>query len=153
MKKYLILLFVMVASLSACKKDTFDESAQAAKDDAQIREYLAANKITAVADPSGIYYKVVTPGDSNYPRASSNVTVEYVGKLMSDGTTFDSNTTFTTALTSVIRGWTIGLQHIGVGGTIILYIPSGLAYGNSESGAIPKNAVLIFTITLTSINS
>jgi len=153
MKKALILLFVMVAGLSACKKDpVYDTAAHAAEDDAKIRQYLSDNKISAVADPSGLYYTVVTPGNNNYPRSSSNVTVSYVGKLMSNGNTFDSNTSFTTPMTSVIRGWTVGLQHISVGGTIVLYIPSTQAYQDVEKDAIPKNSVLIFTITLTSIN-
>jgi len=156
MKKYLLILFVLVGGLSACKKDTsadtvFDNAAQLATDDVTINNYLSANKLTAIKDPSGLYYRIVTPGTGAYPTSGSTVTVSYVGKLV-DGTQFDSNTAFTASLLSgVITGWRIGVPHINVGGTIELYIPSTMGYGNTATGSIPANSVLIFTITLTSI--
>lgn len=153
MKKYLLILFVAVAALSSCSKDdsTFDTSAQAATDDANIQAYLKANNITdAVHDASGLYYKVVTPGTGNYPIATSTVTVNYTGKLL-NGTQFDTGTAFVANLNGgVIKGWTIGLQHINTGGRINLYIPSAMGYGNADNGAIPKNSVLIFTIDVIS---
>jgi len=154
MKRYILLLCVLVMSVSACKKDTatFDYSAQYFKDDALLQKYFSDNKLTnVIQDPSGLYYQVTTQGNGSYPTGASTVTVSYTGKLL-DGTVFDSNTSFSTPLLSVIRGWTIGLQHVKTGGTIMLYIPSGLGYGNVDNGAIPANSVLIFTITLTSIN-
>jgi FKBP-type peptidyl-prolyl cis-trans isomerase len=152
MKKYLLILFVLVAGLSACKKtDDFDANAQAATDDAAIQAYLKTNNITAVKDPSGLYYQVVTAGTGNYPTSSSTVTVNYVGKLL-NGTQFDASNGFKTSLGAVVRGWTIGVPHVQVGGTIKLFIPSGLGYGNNATGSIPANSVLIFTIDLLSIN-
>jgi FKBP-type peptidyl-prolyl cis-trans isomerase FkpA len=151
MKKYLLILCVLFTAFSACKKsDDFDATKQAATDDAAIQAYLTAKNITAVKDFSGLYYQVVTPGTGAYPTASSTVTVKYVGTLL-NGTQFDSSTSFTTALSGVIKGWTIGLQHINATGRINLFIPSGLAYGNTETGSIPKNSVLLFTIDLVSI--
>jgi FKBP-type peptidyl-prolyl cis-trans isomerase FkpA len=148
MKKYLLIVCVLIASCSACKKsDNFDASAQAATDDANIQAYLKAKSITATKDPSGLYYQVVTPGTGAYPTSASTVTVNYSGKLL-DGTAFDSSNGFVTPLTSVIAGWTIGIPHINVGGRIILFIPSGLGYKNSSAGSIPANSVLIFTVDL-----
>ena len=147
-----MILFVLVAGLSACKKDDdFDATAQAATDDATIQAYLKANNITAVKDVSGLYYQVTTPGTGAYPTSGSTVTVNYVGKLL-NGTQFDAGTGFKTSLGSVIRGWTIGVPHVQTGGTINLYIPSGLGYANTATGAIPANSVLVFRIDLLSIN-
>jgi len=154
MKRYILLFCVMIMSVSACKKTdpTFDYSAQYFTDDALLQKYFSSNNITnLIQDPSGLYYKVATQGTGVYPTASANVTVSYTGTLL-DGTVFDTNQSFSTSLQNVIRGWTIGLQHVKTGGTIILYIPSGLGYGNVVNGAIPANSVLIFTITLISIN-
>jgi FKBP-type peptidyl-prolyl cis-trans isomerase len=39
-----------------------------------------------------------------------------------------------------------------VGGQRQLIIPPNLAYGSSGSGSIPGNAILVFNITLNSIN-
>ena len=155
MKKYLLILFVVVAGLSSCSKDStdnFDAGAQAATDDANIQAYLKTNNITtAVHDPSGLYYQVVTPGTGAYPVTTSKVTVNYVGKLL-NGTQFDANTAFVADLNGgVIKGWTVGLQHINTGGRIILFIPSAMGYGNTDTGSIPKNSVLIFTIDVIGI--
>lgn len=155
MKKYLLILCVLVAGLSSCSKDdssTFDVAAQSAKDDAAIQAYISANNITGtVHDPSGLYYKVVTPGTGVYPTATSTVTVNYVGKLL-NGTQFDASNAFVANLNGgVIQGWTVGLQHINVGGNIILFVPSAMGYGNNDNGAIPKNSVLVFNITVLSI--
>ncbi len=154
MKKYILILCVLITGLSACKKKEetpFDANIQATADDAQIQAYLKANSITAVKDASGLYYTVVTEGTGNYPAATNSVTVNYIGKLMTSGTQFDARTGLTFSLGEVIKGWTIGLQKVRSGGRINLYIPSALGYGNVGNSAIPANSVLIFTIDLISI--
>ena len=154
MKKYLLLLSFIVFAFSACKKDSFDASKQAATDDAEIKAYIAANNITAVKDPSGLYYSVVTPGTGAYPTANSNVTINYSGKLLNGSFFAASGSNLTSSLSQLIRGWQIGIPHINIGGRIILLIPSALGYGNSSPGAgIPANSVLIFTIDLQSFNN
>ncbi|PTQ99950.1 FKBP-type peptidyl-prolyl isomerase-like protein [Mucilaginibacter yixingensis] len=154
MKKFILILLVVAAGFSGCKKDstdTFDAEAQAATDDATIQAYIANNHLSMTKDVSGFYYKIVTPGTGKYPTAASTVTVSYVGKLL-NGTQFDANDNFSTALTAVVRGWTLGLQHINEGGTIFLIIPSAMGYANVDNGAIPANSVLTFTITLKSVD-
>jgi len=155
MKKYLLLLSFVIVAISSCKKDSFDATKQAATDDAAIQAYLKANSITAIKDPSGVYYEVVTPGTGAYPTATSTVSVNYSGKLL-DGSFFapSGSTIAATSLTSLIKGWQYGIPHINVGGRIVLFIPSGLGYGDSSPGAgIPANSVLIFTIDLLSFSN
>lgn len=152
MKKYLLLLAVFVAAFSSCSKDSFDPAKQAAKDDAAIQTYIAANNITATKDPSGVYYQVITPGTGAYPNANSLITVNYTGKLL-NGTVFDSGNLPSTALNTLVKGWQYGIPHINTGGRILLLIPSALGYGNSAQGSIPANSVLIFTIDLTGFSN
>ncbi|MGN6639951.1 MAG: FKBP-type peptidyl-prolyl cis-trans isomerase [Mucilaginibacter sp.] len=147
MKKYLLLLFLIPAAFSSCKKDNYDPVKQAASDDAAIQAYIKAHNITATKDSSGLYYEVVTPGTGNYPNINSTVTVNYTGKLL-NGTVFDSATSYQTLLSNVVKGWQIGIPHINTGGRILLLIPSALGYGNQAEGSIPKNSVLVFTIDL-----
>jgi FKBP-type peptidyl-prolyl cis-trans isomerase FkpA len=155
MKKLLILCSILVLGLSACKSDKtepFDAAKQAAIDDAAIQAYIKANNITATKDASGLYYQVLTPGTGAYPTASSTVTVQYTGKLL-NGTGFDSGT-YTTGLattSNVIEGWKVGIPHINTGGRLLLLTPSALGYGNKETGPIPANSVLVFSIDLTGI--
>lgn len=145
----------MIAGLSACKKsDKFDAEAQAKLDDAQIVKYLADNNITATKDGSGLYYQITTPGSAEKPTVSNGIYITYEGKLMSNGTVFDSKTTpyYFENMTSLIQGWQIGVPKIGKGGSIKLFVPSGLGYKNEASGSIPANSVLIFDITLVNFN-
>ncbi len=150
MKKLIPLLCFFLIVVSSCKKDSFNAAVQAANDDATIQAYIKANSLTdVVKDPSGLYYKVVTPGIGKYPDAAATVTVNSTGKL-TDGTIFDTETALTIPLTNVIRGWQLGLPHINNGGRILLLIPSSLGYGNTANGGIPKNSVLIFTVDMLS---
>lgn len=54
-------------------------------------------------------------------------------------------------LDRVIRGWTEGMQLIGPGGKIILYIPAELAYGARGPREIGPNAALEFEVDLISV--
>lgn len=152
MKRYLLLLAVFVTVFSSCSKDSFDPAKQAAKDDAAIQAYIAANNITATKDPSGIYYQVITPGTGAYPTVNSKVTVNYTGKLL-NGIVFDSGNLPSTALSTLVKGWQYGIPHINTGGRILLLIPSALGYGNTTQGSIPANSVLIFTVDLTGFSN
>ncbi len=150
MKKYLLLICLLTIVFSSCKKSTatFNAAQQATIDDGLIQSYISANHITATRDPSGVYYQIITPGTGAYPTASSNVNVNYTGKLL-DGSVFAPTANLSSSLTALIQGWQIGIPHINAGGRILLIIPSALGYGNSSPGAgIPANAVLVFTIDL-----
>jgi len=157
MKRYLLFFCLIITALSACKKsdtDNFDHEAQAKIDDAKIVAYLATNNITAVKDPSGLYYQIITPGSADKPILSNGPYITYRGSLMETGVVFDEKTTpyYFSKLDGLIEGWKIGLPKIGKGGRIMLYVPSGLGYKNTDTGTIPANSVLIFDITLVNFN-
>ena len=149
MKKSFLLLAFFALVFSACKKSStnVDPAVQAAADDAKIQAYIKANNITAVKDPSGLYYQILVPGSGATATTSSTIRVAYTGKLL-DGTQFDTNANFTTVLSGVVKGWQIGIPFVKPGGRILLLIPSALGYGSTVAGSIPANSVLVFTIDL-----
>jgi FKBP-type peptidyl-prolyl cis-trans isomerase FkpA len=157
MKTYLLFFFLIITAFSACKKsdkDNFDHEAQAKLDDAQIVAYLASKSITAVKDPSGLYYQIITPGGAVKPTLDNGPYITYKGTLMSTATVFDEKTSpyYFANINGLIEGWKIGLPKIGKGGRIMLFVPSGLGYKNQDQGSIPANSVLIFDITLVDFN-
>jgi FKBP-type peptidyl-prolyl cis-trans isomerase FklB len=119
--------------------------------------FLAANKAKegVVTLPSGLQYKVVTPGKGPKPAATDTVVCNYRGTLI-DGTEFDSSykrgQPATFPVGQVIPGWTEALQLMPVGSKWQLFIPPDLAYGErSPSPVIGVNSTLIFDIELLSI--
>ena len=148
--RLIIGLFLFVGVFSSCKKDSYDAEEQAKIDDGLIVDFIAKNSIVAVKHSSGLYYQILTPGSGNTSFSSStNVTVNYEGKLLNGKGFEKSSVPATFSLGGLIQGWQIGIPLIQKGGKIRLIIPSTLAYKNqSPSGAIPANSVLDFTIDL-----
>ena len=114
---------------------------------------LKANKnITEL--PDGLRYEVLQPGDGPGPKPTDSVKVNYTGTLI-NGTIFDSSAQRGPAefeLSKVIAGWTEGLQKVGKGGKLKLYVPPQLGYGDDGRPGIPPGAVLIFDIELLDFN-
>lgn len=120
--------------------------------------FLAENKTKdgVQETESGLQYKIIDSGDDIKPAAEDMVTVHYTGTTI-DGGEFDSSRTrgapATFALQSVIAGWTEGLQLIGQGGRVMLFIPADLAYGDrSPSTKIRPGATLVFDVELIAVD-
>ncbi|MGD0814264.1 MAG: FKBP-type peptidyl-prolyl cis-trans isomerase [Verrucomicrobiota bacterium] len=101
---------------------------------------------------NGLEYKVITAGDGAMPQATDMVTVAYRGTLI-DGTEFDSNNNFKTAVNGrIIAGWQKILPLMKVGAKWQVAIPSGLGYGlRGSPPKIPGNSVLVFDLELKSV--
>ena len=119
--------------------------------------FLAANKGKEgiVALPSGLQYKILTPGTGPKPTASDTVVCNYRGTLI-NGTEFDSSykrgQPATFPVSGVIKGWTEALQLMPVGSKWQLFIPAELAYGERAPGPeIGPDSTLIFEVELLSI--
>jgi FKBP-type peptidyl-prolyl cis-trans isomerase FklB len=121
-------------------------------------DFLAANKSKegVVTLPSGLQYKILTPGTGPKPTASDTVSCNYRGTLI-NGTEFDSsykrNEPASFPVSGVIKGWTEALQLMGVGAKWQLFIPADLAYGarGTPGGPIGPDSTLIFEVELLSI--
>ena len=119
-------------------------------------KFLEANgkKEGIVTTDSGLQYKILEPGNDVKPGPQDTVWVRYKGTLL-DGTVFDEVAAdaepIRLTLNRVVPGWTEGLQLIGEGGKIDLYLPSELGYGEQGNQAIGPNSVLTFNVELTKV--
>ena len=80
-------------------------------------------------------------------------TVNYTGKLKSDGTVFDSTKekgpfSFVLDQAEVIECWDEGFKKVPVGAKAQLECPAEMAYGNVMKKNIPENSDLIFDVEL-----
>jgi FKBP-type peptidyl-prolyl cis-trans isomerase FklB len=103
--------------------------------------------------PSGVLYKVERsgPADGASPAPSDEVKVHYEGKLV-DGQVFDSSyergAPAVMPLQGLIPAWREALTKMKPGDVWILYVPPEMGYGETGSGPIPPNSVLIFKVEL-----
>lgn len=104
---------------------------------------------------SGLQYTDQVVGTGASPTMAQTVTVNYTGKLASNGKVFDSTagkSPISFPMAGVIKGFSEGLSTMKVGGKRTVFIPTALGYGATGAGsAVPPNADLIFEIELISI--
>lgn len=149
--KILVLIMIAISIAPGCNKDD-DAEKQAELDEQVILDYLAANNINAEKHESGLYYLITDEGDGDNPTAFSTVEVFYKG-YFTDGSIFDQTTIAPVSfpLQNLITGWQIGIPLIKEGGSIKLFLPSALGYGENGSQSVPPNTVIFFDIDLVSI--
>ena len=109
--------------------------------------------------PSGVAYKVLTPGkeDGATPTPLDTVKINYSGRLIDAEEPFDSSYTrgepAEFPVNGVIPGWTEVLQQMKEGEKIQVVIPEDQAYGERGAGnMIPPYSTLIFEVELLEVH-
>lgn len=107
--------------------------------------------------PSGLKYVTIVEGSGLTPKANDNVTVHYTARHL-NGSVFDTSLNRSKPalfpVKSLIKGWQEILSLMKVGGVVVVYIPSRLAYGEhgTPNGPVEPNEDLIFEIQLIGVN-
>ncbi len=159
MKQLNIFLIFILAMSFGCDDNTIDNSIsvdeQLAIDITILDNWFADTTITDVIEhTSDIRYTVNKAGNgTTSPGLSDVVEVTYEGRFLDTGEVFDSNFGFPFILSQTIWGWQIMLQEMKEGDEFTIYLPSKYSYGPRGNGGIPPNAILVFDITLISINN
>ncbi|MBC7903376.1 MAG: FKBP-type peptidyl-prolyl cis-trans isomerase [Gemmatimonadaceae bacterium] len=119
--------------------------------------FLAENKSKpgVLTTASGMQYQIIKEGTGEKPGPTDQVKCHYHGTLL-DGTVFDSSVDrgqpATFPVNGVISGWVEALQMMPVGSKWRLFLPSNLAYGDSQAGPkIAPGSTLIFDVELLEI--
>jgi FKBP-type peptidyl-prolyl cis-trans isomerase FklB len=149
---------VIMACMNKAQAEKNKENTAAAEVNKKAGEvFLAENKTKSgvVTLPSGLEYQVLTEGTGPKPTATDKIKCHYQGTLL-DGTIFDSSIQRGEPLQievgQVIAGWTEALQLMPVGSKWRLWVPSNLAYGDRQAGALIKpGSTLIFDVELLEI--
>jgi len=155
----LVLAGAMLVSITGFGQNT--AAMQKEKDERLLRSYFASKKINPSKTASGLYYLVTKKGSGENAKPGQRVSMKYLGTFL-DGKKFDANVddnfnsthpfSFILGMGQVIKGWDEGVQLLSPGTRATLYLPSGLAYGESGRGPIPPNSVLVFDVELVSID-
>ncbi|MDR6193730.1 FKBP-type peptidyl-prolyl cis-trans isomerase [Siphonobacter sp. SORGH_AS_0500] len=97
----------------------------------QIQDYIAENKLQVTGSTTdNLNYIRLKEGTGSTIAAGKAVVVKYVGKLVT-GAVFDKSDSFsfTVGVTSLVSGFTQGVQKMKVGEKAIIIFPSALGYG------------------------
>ena len=145
------------ARQASIEKARQERAAVAETTKAEGEAFLAENaqREGVTVTESGLQYEVITMGDGPKPAREDKVRVHYAGTLIDD-TPFDSSyqrgEPIDFQLTNVIAGWTEGVQLMPVGSKFKFFVPSDLAYGPQDRGAVIKaNSTLVFEVELLDI--
>lgn len=108
--------------------------------------------------PTDLVVEDLVVGTGTAAETTSTVTVDYIGVACSSGVVFDDSysrgQTATFPLAQVIAGWQTGLMGMKVGGTRLLGIPPGLAYGSEGAGPdIAPNETLWFVVEMKDVKA
>jgi FKBP-type peptidyl-prolyl cis-trans isomerase FklB len=118
--------------------------------------FLAANKKKegVVTLPSGLQYKILKEGKGPKPALGDTVTCHFRATLL-NGTELDDSRRRgqpkTVKVNGAIKAFTEALQLMPVGSKWELFVPPGLAYGESGTGPIGPNATLKYELELLAI--
>ena len=119
-------------------------------------KFLEANKKkdSVVVTESGLQYIIRAAGSEVKVGPKDTVFVHYKGSLI-DGTVFEQtqpeDPSARLTLDGVVRGWSEGLQLVGEGGKIRLFIPASLGYGEYGTRGIEPNSTLLFDVQVDSV--
>ena len=144
----LILPFGLISCLNSDDPENPDDTLK--RDIETIDNYLAANNIDAIEDPTGVRMDISILGTGFPAQKNSKIDVDYIGKLFSDGSTFDDGN-IVTDLGNLIGGWQIAFTTLPAGSKATIYVPSGWAYGTRENQGIPPNSILVFDVAFNEV--
>ena len=110
-------------------------------------------EIEDLTGDQGVLKKKFVEGEAGRsPMPEDFVLVHYEGRLLHDGTLFDSSyergepLAFPVGVGAVIPGWDIGLMSMEVGEKAQIVVNSDYGYGEEGRGPIPGGATMIFSI-------
>jgi FKBP-type peptidyl-prolyl cis-trans isomerase FkpA len=110
--------------------------------------------------PSGLFYRILDPGNGQPLEWGDYVSAHYKGYLL-DGKVFDSSyrkgRPMKFYIGNMIDGWNEGLQLVKEGGRIQLFVPSELGYkergvpDGKDGYLIPPDTPLVFEVEVLSL--
>lgn len=182
MRTIVLLLILASVGFSACETTSpfnqgpiYDFEGNLANDRKIIAAYLDTAKIDSIYrihDPSGVVVIVHKEGKGSRPTNNTVVYTDYIGKLMTTGTVFDTSyediarlknifvegrvyapISFVIGGATVITGWDIGFKRLRPASKATIIIPSPYGYSNQKNNdKIPENSVLIFQVDFLGID-
>jgi FKBP-type peptidyl-prolyl cis-trans isomerase FkpA len=148
MRVFLGVTVLLTVLFSSCATYTEEEKSDF---DSRIKTYLEKKNIQCQRSSSGLYYKIIEPGEGPQIQLQDEVTFTYKGTFL-NGKVFDSpETPVTFQVQQLIAAWKEIMLQLKPGGKAFLVSPPQLGYGEHELDDIPANSVLVFELEVVSV--
>ena len=144
LKKLTFLLFIPIL-IASCQTYNDQDKQQF---DKKIQAYLKKKKISFTKSDSGLYYKILEPGNGEYIKFQDEVSFTYHGTLI-DGTVFDDQKKpVSFKVRDLIAAWKEIMLELKPGAKAFLVAPPQLGYGDHQLDDIPQHSILIYNIEI-----
>lgn len=144
MQKILPLLLVLLA-FTSCK--TYSEEDKKSFDQ-QIKEYLSKKNIECSRSDSGLYYKILEPGEGENIRFQDVVSFSYKGSFLSGEVFDEEKKPVEFAVKDLIGAWKEIMLELKPGAKAYLIAPPHLGYGDRKLDDIPPNSILVYELEI-----
>ncbi|MFE9255001.1 FKBP-type peptidyl-prolyl cis-trans isomerase [Streptomyces sp. NPDC006879] len=105
--------------------------------------------------PKKLVSSYILEGDGPEVKLEDTLLLQYKGVLWTNGKEFDSSYKRAELaefpLQQLVKGWQQGLAGKKAGSRVMLVVPPELGYGDKESGEIPANSTLVFSLDILAI--
>lgn len=143
--KYLLSFLLLCLSLVGCQ--TYSEQDKD-KFDKEIAAYLKKKNIDCEKSPSGLYYKIIEPGEGENIRFQDVVSFSYKGSFL-NGEVFDNEKKpVEFEVKDLIGAWKEIMLELKPGAKAFLVAPPYLGYGDRKLDDIPANSILVFDMEI-----
>jgi len=141
------LLLLSLVLIQSCGKDLGGE----APDEITIEDYLASRSITPEYTASGLGYIINSAGGMQRANGESTVKADVTVMTTDDVLRIDTQGDALFNLFDIVPGFREGMQLVGPGGSITLYVPFEMGWGPNGSNIIPEATDVIIDISMTDI--
>ena len=148
MMRFVNILFLVLVLVSC--GETYSEE-ERNDFDKRIERYLKKKDIECTRSTSGLYYKILNPGEGQLIKLKDRVSFTYKGTLL-NGKVFDERKEpVEYNVQSLIGAWKEVMMYLRPGGKAFLVAPPQLGYGEHDLDAIPQNSILVFELEVKSV--
>lgn len=146
----IILYGVLALSMTSCLND--DGSSSKLNEEVKlIDDYLESSGVTdnvLYDNFNGVRVHVREYGKFAPPHTGQDVTINYVGKLFSDGSIFASGVITDKVQNLKPFGLELTVRSMMTGSNVTAYIPSSAGFGSAGANGVPPDAILVYDIFL-----
>lgn len=137
--------FFLTALIFGCQ--TYSENDKASFD-SQIKTYLTKKRIACIKSNSGLYYKIINPGEGAFIKYQDSLQFTYKASLLNGKIVDEQKEQVQFAVKDLIAAWKEIVLELKPGAEVFMIAPPQLAYGEYKLDSIPENSILQFEMKI-----